>query len=131
MAESLLEMARRHVANSERVIAEQERLLVTLRSGGLETADAEMLLKTYRELLELQRTHLRQEELRAARDDSVTVVYRWEVRDGLRKSGWRELAWMMTEDDAGTWSRAHATEIRRVEGSREERRDVDGRYPKI
>jgi len=61
--------------------------------------------------------------------DDVVVVWRWECPDPKRRTGWRELTWKMTEDHAGTWARANATEVRRIEGSREERRDVDGRYP--
>ena len=61
--------------------------------------------------------------------DNVTILWRREVRDEKRRSGWRELTWRMTEDQAAAWARANTTEVRRVEGSREERRDVDGRYP--
>ena len=57
------------------------------------------------------------------------VVYRWEVRDPKRRTGWRLLTWRMTEDDAAKWAWTNETEVRRVEGSREERRDVDGRSP--
>ena len=32
----------------------------------------------------------------------------------------------MTEDHAAAWAHANATEVRRIEGSREERRDVTG-----
>jgi hypothetical protein len=59
--------------------------------------------------------------------DEPSVVYRWEVREAKRRSGWRLLTWMMTEEDAAKWARTNETEVRRVEGSREERRDVDGR----
>ena len=33
------------------------------------------------------------------------------------------------DDDAASWARNNQTEVRRIEWSREERRDVDGRYP--
>jgi hypothetical protein len=54
-------------------------------------------------------------------DDPIAVLWRWEVRDPKRRSGWRLLAWMMTEDSAAVWARANSTEVRRVDGSREER----------
>ena len=34
-----------------------------------------------------------------------------------------------TEEHAAVWAACFGREVRRVEGSREERRDVDGRYP--
>jgi len=61
--------------------------------------------------------------------DSVKVLWQWEVRDRKRRTGWRQLVWMMSEDNAASWARANCAEIRRIEGSREERRDVDARYP--
>jgi len=61
----------------------------------------------------------------------LTVVWKWEVHDPKRRSGWRLLSWRMADQDAVAWAKTEGAEIRKVEGSREERRDVDRRYPKL
>jgi len=43
--------------------------------------------------------------------DDVVVVWGWECPDPKRRTGWRQLTWKMTEDHAGTWARANATEV--------------------
>ena len=53
--------------------------------------------------------------------DPAKSLWHWEVRDRRRRSGWRPLAWMMSEDQAGTWARANCAQVRRLQGSREER----------
>ena len=63
--------------------------------------------------------------------EAVTVVWKWELRDPTLRSGWRLLSWRMSETDAAAWAKTEGAELRKVEGSREERRDVDGRYPKL
>jgi hypothetical protein len=49
-------------------------------------------------------------------------VFRWRVYDTSspwrKKSGWRELSWEMSEDDAAEWARKNGFErIEKVEGS--------------
>jgi hypothetical protein len=58
MAETILEMARRHVAEGERILAEQEARVEQLRSQGLPALEAEKALGTYRKLLQEMRVHL-------------------------------------------------------------------------
>lgn len=52
-----LEMAKRHVAQAERHIVEQEELISRLRERSLPTEDAEQLLATYNSLLQKHRQH--------------------------------------------------------------------------
>lgn len=58
----------------------------------------------------------------------AVVLWKWEIRDARRRSGWRLLGWMMCEEDAAAWEKAEGAELRRVEGSREELHDLDGRH---
>ena len=58
MADTILEMVRRHVAKGERIIAEQEALIERLRKQGLDTSEAERALESYRGILEQMRAHL-------------------------------------------------------------------------
>ena len=62
--ESPLEQARRHVAEGEQRIAEQRAIVERLRSDGYDTRDAERLLHTLEQTLELMMEHLAHEELR-------------------------------------------------------------------
>ena len=52
-----LEMADRHIAQGERHVIQQEKLVLRLRSHGLPTDDAEMLLEEFRALLLEHRSH--------------------------------------------------------------------------
>jgi hypothetical protein len=58
----------------------------------------------------------------------AVVLWKWEIRDARRRSGWRLLSWRMAEEDAAAWEKAEGTELRRVEASREELQDPDGRH---
>ena len=58
MTETILETARRHVAEGERVLAEQEARVEHLRSQGLPALEAEKTLGNYRKLLQERRVHL-------------------------------------------------------------------------
>jgi hypothetical protein len=62
MAETLLEMARRHVAEGERVVAEQEVKLEQLRKARLDISEAEDALASYRKTLAELHAHLAQLE---------------------------------------------------------------------
>ena len=57
----------------------------------------------------------------------MVTVYRWRIKD-KRTGRWRVLRWSMTEQNAIDWARKDGVEIKRVEGSREDRTDVDGRH---
>jgi hypothetical protein len=67
LAETLLEMARRHVAVGERLVAEQENVIERLRIDKHPTGEAEDLLSELKRALALQREHLDLEEQKAAR----------------------------------------------------------------
>ena len=54
--------------------------------------------------------------------EPVSLVWRWDVRDPKRGSAWRRLAWTMSEEDASDWAQVEGVEIRKVAGSREEKR---------
>lgn len=56
------------------------------------------------------------------------VVWEWEEKDA-RTGRWKRLGWMMTEGDAEAYSSKHQVELRRVEGSREERGNTAGDRP--
>lgn len=58
----------------------------------------------------------------------VITVWKWEVKDARRRSGWRLLTWRMTEEDAAAWAVKNG-EVRRVEGSSEERAVVQAAGP--
>jgi|SRR5688572_21395321 len=58
MAETMLEMFRRHVTESERMLAEQEQLIERLRSEGADTAVAERELTNCRKMTAEMRSHL-------------------------------------------------------------------------
>lgn len=60
------------------------------------------------------------------RMDVLVVVYEWQVRDKVT-GRWRNLSWKMDELSAAAWAVREGVEIRPVEGSREERHDLDGR----
>lgn len=53
------------------------------------------------------------------------VMWRWEEKDP-RTGRWRVLRWMMDEVQAAERARMHQVELRKVPGSREERRDLYG-----
>ena len=58
----------------------------------------------------------------------MQLIHRWEVRypkTPLRRAQ-AQLIFDVEENDP-TWAKAEGAGIRRVEGAREERRDVDGR----
>ena len=55
-------------------------------------------------------------------------LWHWEVRDRSRRSGWRQLTWMMSEDQAGTWARANCAQIRRLKSTREDDRHPQGAF---
>ncbi len=58
--------------------------------------------------------------------DEPIIVWSWEARDPARRRGWRRLSWKMSEETASHWASSNQTEVRKVDGSREERRDVQG-----
>ena len=62
--ESPLQQARRHVAEGEQRIAEQRAIVERLRSDGYDTSDAERLLHTLEQTLEVMLKHLGHEERR-------------------------------------------------------------------
>lgn len=68
MAETPLEMARRHVVEGERILAEQEARVERLRRNGIDISEAEDALETYRKTLAQMRTHLAQLESLNQRD---------------------------------------------------------------
>ena len=55
------------------------------------------------------------------------ILYKWRIRH-KPTARWRQLRWMMTEEQAAAWAAKEGVEIEMVEGSREEHYDVDGRY---
>jgi len=56
------------------------------------------------------------------------IVYRWVAKDA-RTDRWKELTWTMTEADAADWSSKNGhCAIARINGTKEERTDVDGRH---
>lgn len=63
--ETTLEVAQRHVANGESLIAEQKAIIDRLRVDGHATGDAEGLLETLEETLKTMREHLEYEQARA------------------------------------------------------------------
>jgi hypothetical protein len=55
----------------------------------------------------------------------MVIQWKWRARGKLIRE-WRELSWRMTEAEAAAWSKAEGREIKRIEGSAEERTDVRG-----
>ena len=49
------------------------------------------------------------------------VLWLWEMKDPRSSSGWEMLSWRMSEETAAEWAKANGAELRKVEGSREER----------
>lgn len=64
-----IELARRHVAHSERLVAEQRERVEKLAREGFDTRSAERLLETLEQSLQVLRLHLTLEEEMAARPD--------------------------------------------------------------
>jgi hypothetical protein len=64
---TLLEIAQRHVADSEVRVAHQSALVSGLAQQGRNTAQAEILLAAFKETLRLMREVLAREQQRAAR----------------------------------------------------------------
>jgi hypothetical protein len=62
LPESPLQIARRHAALGERLVAEQEQLIGWLRACGHPTGEAEELLTALQRSLALMLEHLAQEE---------------------------------------------------------------------
>lgn len=60
--ESALEMAQRHVAQGERHVEAQRRIIAHLRELGGSTVVAEQLLNEFEDLLAVHKSHLRQIE---------------------------------------------------------------------
>ena len=60
--ESTLELARRHVATGERLVADQARIVNGLKAGKHSTRDAKRLLDTLKRTLALMHAHLAHEE---------------------------------------------------------------------
>jgi hypothetical protein len=60
--ESALEMAQRHVAEGERHVEAQRRIIAHLRELGGSTVVAEELLREFEELLAVHQSHLRRIE---------------------------------------------------------------------
>jgi hypothetical protein len=52
-----------------------------------------------------------------------TITWKWRARGKLNPE-WRELAWRMTEQEAVAWTKAHGRDIKKIEGSAEERPGV-------
>jgi hypothetical protein len=65
--ESPLEMARRHAAEGERLVAEQQALIVSLRADGHPTGQAEEFLAALLRTLAVMQERLAVEEERAIR----------------------------------------------------------------
>jgi hypothetical protein len=60
----------------------------------------------------------------------MIIVYRWRIRDPKRRSGWRELTWSMTEEEAAKWAATQGVvEYEKVEGSAEKRTPLPGVMP--
>ena len=66
--ETPLEMARRHVAEGERLVAEQQALIVSLRADGHPTDQAEEFLAVLLRTLAVMQEHRALEEQRAIRN---------------------------------------------------------------
>ena len=57
-----------------------------------------------------------------------TITWRWVAKES-RTGRWKELTWRMTEEDAAQWSAANGhCAMARINGSRQEHTDVDGRH---
>ena len=68
-AETPLQMARRHVREGEKRVAQLAETVYKMRARGVDMQQAERLLRVYQELLEQSRVHLAREERLAARDN--------------------------------------------------------------
>ena len=69
MAETVLEMSRRHVREAESIIARQERLIASMRRHHQSTNHAVVLLETYLLTLAEFRAHKNLHEQMAAKGD--------------------------------------------------------------
>jgi hypothetical protein len=64
-AESVLQLARRHIAEGKRRVAEQEARIAELVRNGRDTTTAQAVLKSFKETLSIMQEHLDFEESRA------------------------------------------------------------------
>lgn len=62
IGEDPVALARRHVAEAERVVAEQTERVQRMRSHGHDVTEAERLLETFEHILATMRDHLQYEE---------------------------------------------------------------------
>ena len=62
--ETTIDQARRHVAEAERVVAEQVERVRRMHSHGQDATEAERLLATFEHILATMRDHLQYEENR-------------------------------------------------------------------